>query len=136
MARRRADPVKREAMNAYRRTPESRLNVKAWRERSGARVCGRHRARVWSGRHKVKVTAVQLAGLWLRQRGRCALTGAKLDRLAELDHIVSSARGGPSTIDNLQWTTSEANDAKAHLSTAEFVQLCSDVVAWHETILK
>jgi 5-methylcytosine-specific restriction endonuclease McrA len=77
-----------------------------------------------------RATARDLAALWKVQRGRCALTGRRLDRSAQLDHKTAKARGGPDSIWNLQWLCEEANLAKRALTDAEFIALCSDVMAW------
>lgn len=76
-----------------------------------------------------RATFRDLASLWHKQRGRCALTGRRLDRLAQLDHIVARARGGSDEKSNLRWLCKEANLARRELSDAEFVALCRDVVA-------
>lgn len=65
---------------------------------------------------------------WKRQRGRCALSGRKLDRTAHIDHIIPRSRGGSNKIDNLQFLTREVNIAKSNLTDDEFIQLCLDVV--------
>jgi len=85
------------------------------------------RARLAS-RDGLSVTAIQLASLWRRQRGRCAMSGRKLDRDAQLDHIDAVARGGAHELVNLQWLAKEVNLAKRELSVAEFIALCRDVV--------
>jgi len=84
-----------------------------------------------AGKLKSDVSAADLARLWKRQRGRCALTGRRLTREnAQLDHITAKARGGSDEIDNLRWLCTEANLALRELSDAEFVALCSDVMRW------
>lgn len=75
-----------------------------------------------------KATARDLATLWKLQRGRCALTGRRLDRTAQLDHKTARARGGGDQVANLQWLCAEANLAKRALTDAEFIALCRDVV--------
>lgn len=72
----------------------------------------------------------QLARMWHEQRGLCALTGRKLDRSAQLDHIVPKAKGGGDDIGNLRWVCEIANICKRHLSDEEFLILCSDVMSW------
>jgi 5-methylcytosine-specific restriction endonuclease McrA len=79
-----------------------------------------------------RATAKDLARLWWQQRGRCALTGRRLDRTAQIDHIVPKARGGTDAVHNLRWTCEAVNIAKRHMTDAEFVALCSDVMAWIE----
>jgi HNH endonuclease len=77
--------------------------------------------------------ARQLAHLWKRQRGKCLLTGRRLDRTnAEIDHILASSKGGSNDISNLRWVHHDVNQAKGALSDAEFLILCKEVVAKHE----
>jgi hypothetical protein len=71
-----------------------------------------------------RATARQLARLWKDQRGRCALTGRRLDRTAHLDHIEPLAGGGGDGIGNLRWLCHEANLAKRALSDDQFFALC------------
>jgi 5-methylcytosine-specific restriction endonuclease McrA len=77
-----------------------------------------------------RATARALAAMWKSQRGKCALTGRRLDRSAQLDHKIPRARGGGDTIENLQWLCEEANLAKRALTDEEFTALCSDVMRW------
>ena len=53
-----------------------------------------------------------------------------MDRSAQVDHILPKARGGSDDLSNLQWVCKEANIAKRHMTDAEFVALCSDVMNW------
>lgn len=77
------------------------------------------------------ITAKDLASLWRRQRGLCALTGRRLSRAnSQIDHITAKARGGSDELSNLRWVCIEANLAKRELSDAEFAALCSDVMRW------
>jgi len=77
-----------------------------------------------------RAKAKQLAALWKKQRGLCALTGRRLDRTAHLDHISPIAKGGGDEIGNLRWLCNEANLAKRALSDEQFILLCSDCMAW------
>lgn len=77
-----------------------------------------------------RATARDLALLWKRQHGRCALTGRRLDRSAQLDHILAKARDGRDAASNLRWLCKEANLARRELSDAEFRSLCADVMRW------
>lgn len=77
-----------------------------------------------------RATYKQLAALWKKQRGLCALTGRRLGQSAQLDHKLPKARGGEDDISNLQWVCEEANMAKRDLTDTEFAWLCSDVMAW------
>lgn len=73
-------------------------------------------------------TARELAALWKEQRGHCALTGRRLDRTAEIDHIMPRARERDDRIGNLRWVVKDANRAKRDLLDADFIALCRDVV--------
>jgi 5-methylcytosine-specific restriction endonuclease McrA len=79
-----------------------------------------------------RATYKDIAAIWKRQRGRCALTGRRLDRTADLDHIVPKTRGGQDDAGNLRWLAREVNMVKRNLTDAEFLLLCSDVVAFNE----
>jgi 5-methylcytosine-specific restriction endonuclease McrA len=128
MARRRAaDP---EAARAYSRDYHHRN-----REKQIAVMRAYYAKRFFWGRAMKlrgpdKATAREVAALWKAQRGRCALTGRRLDRTAQLDHKTPKARGGGDSIGNLQWLCENANLAKRALTDAEFVALCSEVMAW------
>jgi 5-methylcytosine-specific restriction endonuclease McrA len=74
-------------------------------------------------------TARDLGAMWKRQRGRCALTGRRLDRTAEIDHIIPRALGGRDTPANLRWVVKSANRAKRDLLDEDFIALCRDVIA-------
>lgn len=64
------------------------------------------------------------------QAGACNLTGEILDEHnAECDHKIPVSRGGPSTIDNLQWITGEVHAAKGRMTNEEFIEMCRKVVA-------
>lgn len=77
-----------------------------------------------------RATPQELSRLWKTQRGLCALTGRRLDRTAQLDHILPKCRGGADSIGNLQWLCAEANIAKRHLTDEEFLNLCRDCMRW------
>lgn len=89
----------------------------------------------WSRSMKLKgpgrANASDLAKLWIKQRGRCALTGRKMDETAQVDHILAKAKGGKDDLSNLRWTCKEANLAKRELSDADFIKLCREVCNHH-----
>jgi 5-methylcytosine-specific restriction endonuclease McrA len=131
---------KREGMSAIREDPERRKAIIArqkeiYHASGGERNKKRHRRRrdknffsYRADRYRT-VSAQDLAALWKRQRGRCALTGRRLDKTAHLDHIVPRAKGGTDNIENLRWVCDEVNLAKRDLSDQDFIQLCRDVLA-------
>ena len=128
MARRRAENP--DAVRAYNREFH-RKN----RERNTAKMREYYARRFfWSRamklRGKKRATTQELASLWRKQRGRCTLTGRRLDRAAQLDHILPKSRGGGDELHNLRWVCEAINIAKRHLTDDEFMALCSDVMRW------
>jgi len=135
------------------RAPEIRAKMQAHRDANRERISADRRAqyqRSKEARRPVRIalmrrrffyaracnlrgpghaTARDLAALWKAQRGLCALTGARLDRTAEMDHIIPRVRGGSDTIENLRWVTRDVNRAKRDLLDADFFALCRAVVA-------
>ena len=77
-----------------------------------------------------RATTKQIASLWKKQKGLCSLTGAKLDRTSQLDHILPKSKGGTDYIENLQWLSQKANLAKRDLTDDEFIDLCASVMVW------
>jgi len=73
--------------------------------------------------------ALGLMFQWIRQRGRCALTGVKLDRTANADHIVPVCKGGTDNSNNFQWLTPEANHFKGSLTVEELAHMCRLVLS-------
>ncbi len=126
MARKRAaDPVaaRRYQMEAYQKNRDAR--TEKMRHYYAKRFFW---GRAMKLRGQGRATPAQLSKLWKRQRGRCALTGRKLKRAAQLDHIIPKARGGSDGIENLRWVCEEVNILKRHLMDSEFFQLCQDVL--------
>ncbi len=124
-AKRARDPdTHRAYQNEQRRKNREAINAKV-REQTAARLFWARALRLRNG-----ITAFDLASIWRKQRGMCALTGRKLDRTAELDHKHPKARGGKDELSNLQWVTREANRAKRDLTDAEFLALCQDCARW------
>ena len=68
-----------------------------------------------------------LSRAWYNQRGRCAYTGQRLGRYAEVDHKIPVSRGGTNAADNLHWVTPAANFVKRDKTHDEFVALCVDI---------
>jgi 5-methylcytosine-specific restriction endonuclease McrA len=77
-----------------------------------------------------RATTKQIASVWKKQKGLCALTGLKLDRSAQLDHKLPKCRGGADNVNNLQWLSMNANLAKRHMTDDEFISLCANVMRW------
>jgi len=78
------------------------------------------------------VSAADLSRMWKRQRGQCALTGERLDRTAQLDHVIPKARGGSDELSNLRFTTRAVNIAKRDMLDDEFLALCRAVIGINE----
>lgn len=82
-------------------------------------------------RKRPRASALDLATLWKHQRGKCALTGRRLNREnAHLDHIIPKTRGGTDAKSNLRWVCDEVNMAKRNLTDEEWLLLCRDVMRW------
>lgn len=69
---------------------------------------------------------------WYKQRGRCAYTGQRLDRTAQVDHKVPISRGGLNNAENLHWVTARANCAKGTMTHDEFLNVCTEVASYIE----
>jgi 5-methylcytosine-specific restriction endonuclease McrA len=137
MARSREDylKAKREGMARLRtRDPEAAKRKRNEfhaknREQQCARMRAYQRRRFfWWRARRLEVTPRQLATLWKRQRGRCALTGRRLDRTAQLDHILPRAKGGCDRIENLRWLCPDVNLAKRDMTDEQFTSICQDVL--------
>jgi 5-methylcytosine-specific restriction endonuclease McrA len=141
MARTKAESneAKRLAVARYRaRNPEKhRAYQRDWhaknRDHNKAKMRDYYARRFFWGRAMKlrgpdRATFKDLAAIWKRQRGRCALTGRRLDRTADLDHIIPKTKGGSDRPENLRWLAREVNMVKRNLTDAEFIILCSDVM--------
>lgn len=120
-----------------------RAAIKRWREKNkehAKRVeSERARRRFFHTRAKNSVwrtkqgnkdeIRVAIFWLWHKQRGRCALTGKRLDRTAELDHIIPVSKGGKNEPSNLQWLAPEINQCKNDLTDQEFIAICKAVLS-------
>lgn len=134
--------AKRESM--ARRRAEDPDRVRAYQREFHHRNGEKNRAKMrnyaarrffWNRANKLRssgaATYGEVALLWKRQRGLCALTGERLTRAnAELDHVLPKARGGDDRLCNLRWVTKEVNRAKRDLTDEEFLALCGDVMRW------
>lgn len=137
-AAKREDMARRHALDPAAHREKQRAWVDENRAHVRIKVRQYHRRRFfWAKSCRLRresahaATHVQLAQMWKLQRGRCALTGQRLNRAnAELDHILPKARGGNGSIENLRWVTKQANRAKRDLTDAEFFSLCSSVMRW------
>lgn len=116
--------IMRAKAREFRARNRDRINA-ATRESTAKRIFWARALRLRGG-----ISARDLARIWREQKGRCALTGRKLDRTAEIDHRLPKARGGTDDLSNLRWVTREANRAKRDLTDAEFAALCRDCAEW------
>lgn len=68
---------------------------------------------------------------------KCYLTGRAIDLKEStsyaLDHFVPRSKGGDNSLDNCEIACIEANQAKHKMSYEEFVELCRDVVNYHDS---
>jgi len=124
----RQDPDYRERCNGRRR---GNLKYQTTQRIYNRRLRQKHFFR-WRAKNcgSAEITADDLASLWRKQRGRCALSGRKLSRDAHLDHIIPRSKGGQSEISNLRWLDPWVNVARRNLSDEEFVGLCRQVAEW------
>lgn len=87
-----------------------------------------HEANQEKGKHST-ITTTSLRALLERQGYRCALTGeAMTPEDCSLDHKIPLSRGGPHSIDNVQFITNSVNKLKAEMTDAEFIAVCEAVV--------
>ena len=131
------------AKKRYQLNKKRRLSVgKEWRKRNKTEHTAMQRA--WKkrrffyykavllknskrGAHSpqtIEELARGLVSQWIKQRGRCALTGIKLNRTAHLDHVLPVSKGGSDDSSNLQWLTPEANQVKGSLTVEELMHMC------------
>jgi 5-methylcytosine-specific restriction endonuclease McrA len=70
----------------------------------------------------------------------CSLTGRPINlldsRSYQLDHIVPRSKGGDNSLDNCQLTCREANQAKHELTIDEFINLCREIINYHDHKIK
>ena len=57
------------------------------------------------------------------------MTGKRLDRSAELDHIIPVSKGGKNEPSNLQWLAPEVNQCKNDMTVGEFMAVCINVLS-------
>jgi len=84
------------------------------------------------------VTIEEAWDIYVKQNGKCALTGITLKfrkgenriQTASLDRIDSSKHY---TIDNIQWVHKEINRMKGCLPEDKFLEFCKNVVTWNKS---
>jgi 5-methylcytosine-specific restriction endonuclease McrA len=118
-----------------KRTPETKARIRSTNATSKRRYFFNRRAYHFNWKHGSKITAKQLASLWRKQRGLCALTGWPLTREAHLDHAIPLALGGLTTIDNLRWLCATANRAKWNMLDSELLLFCHAVISNENNLL-
>ncbi len=74
-----------------------------------------------------------LSRAWYNQRGRCAYTGHKLGRDAQVDHKIPTSLGGTNHTHNLHWVTPAANACKGAMTHEQFLGIATDIVAYIAT---
>lgn len=83
-------------------------------------------------KNEAKAFCSVLSRAWYNQRGRCAYTGKKLGRDAQVDHKIPLCRGGTNDASNIHWVTADANWVKKTMTHDEFIAICSDIAAYIE----
>jgi 5-methylcytosine-specific restriction endonuclease McrA len=108
----------------YQANPRAvKARVAAWRRANP----DQYRAQVHTRRARKaaaggKLSADIVARLFVLQRGRCACCGKRLGKKFHLDHIVSLARGGSNTDDNVQLLTQRCNNQKHAKDPIDFMR--------------
>lgn len=128
--RRRSDPVANERIKASARARYAaggRDRQRRYYEQMRGERFFQWRARLWSGRWRVRVTEAELLDLWMSQQGRCALSDRALGPDAHLDHVIPVARGGSHGVENLRWLDPLVNVARGAMSDESFIALCRSV---------
>lgn len=76
-----------------------------------------------------KICAFDLAKIFKKQKGHCALTGQRLTRdNMSVDHIVPKSSGGQNVPSNLRLTTKSVNIMRNTMDDLTFHTLCQQVV--------
>lgn len=72
----------------------------------------------------------ELLVLWIQQRGRCAYTHKKIQIGvdASIDHTIPRTEHDNRDINNIRWVHRDVNYSKHAKSTAEYIQLCKEVL--------
>lgn len=122
----------------WREQPANYSKMQEWHRLNHERRFFYYRAHNYCGTgdtpRNLRDVAIDLARLWKRQGGVCAVTGRRLDKQnAHLDHIVSRSKGGDNAISNLRWVHREVNYAKRDLTDEAFLRLCSEVVEYQRS---
>jgi hypothetical protein len=93
------------------------------------------------GDNSVKlITFDEVLEIWLRQKGKCALSGQRMETNkiigknlsgASLDRIDSNLGYIPG---NIQWTCWQANRLKTNFRQSDFVRLCADIATKNKPV--
>lgn len=97
----------------------------------GKLLCGKHYLmRVSLDRLESGKFWKELKLLLEKQDYKCALTGdiISFEDNIELDHIISTSRGGKKELSNVRWVTKEANRLKQNLTDQELKELCKKII--------
>ena len=82
----------------------------------------------------MEITKSDLWDLFVKQEGRCALSGVPIELLirkrstASLDRINST---GSYTLNNIQWVHKDVNRMKSNLPPERFLELCHQISRHH-----
>lgn len=114
-----------EKMKAIRKLSNKKYNKRRFFFLRALRICTR-----FNDYSDVDVITESLSRAWYNQRGRCAYTGQKLNRSAQVDHKTPTSRGGTNDSSNLHWVCAEANFVKRDRTHDEFISICSDIAKY------
>lgn len=105
---------------------EQRLNIKTWHFIKKTKYGG-YGKRMFNESHLLEK---------IGENPVCYLTGRPINledsRSYNLDHIIPKSKGGTNSLDNCEIACRDANQAKNDLTYDEFIQLCRDVISYHE----
>lgn len=132
----------REKIKKYRKDPSKNQGIKLSKRKYYHLAGGKQVIRSRIDQRKISdpfrwkadnrsISKKWLVQTWQSQRGRCALSGRRLDVLTlVIDHIIPKSRGGADHVSNYRLLCPEANSAKSSLLDDEFFKLCREILVF------